>query len=228
MTNTISDADALKYSSEPFLSINGGAYGREQLVYAYNKVLRGKNLTYDDYLLAASWVLHPLNGHNPLHLPGILAHLMQSCVNAQPQAQGDDRRILEVIDERDLAEHAFSQAYYLITGKSPEWSNHFGYAEAIEEINDAQKLLRASVKRHAQPQAQGERLCPICNGNGCPECNSTGKLPDRRKKQGECRAEFEKYYGAPLKDHDKKAFTMNQHVAWSAWQAAWKASRKGV
>lgn len=67
---------------------------------------------------------------------------------------GDDTAI---IDERDLAEHAFSQAYYLITGKSPEWSNHFGYAEAIEEINDAQKLLRASVKPQTDCRAEFEK-----------------------------------------------------------------------
>lgn len=50
---------------------------------------------------------------------------------------------LKLIDERDAAEQALSQAYYLITGKSPEWSNLFGYAEALQEIDEAQQILRA-------------------------------------------------------------------------------------
>ena len=49
------------------------------------------------------------------------------------------------IDHRDAAEEALSQAYYLITGRSPEWSNLFGHNEAIEEIDDAQRLLRARI-----------------------------------------------------------------------------------
>ena len=58
-------------------------------------------------------------------------------------------------EERDSAERAMSQAYYLITGKSPEWSNIFGYEEALEEINTAQYLLRteiASFKRLEREQ----------------------------------------------------------------------------
>lgn len=55
----------------------------------------------------------------------------------------NDAEILKLIDERDAAEEALSQAYFLITGKSPEWSNIFGYKE-VEEIDDAQKLLRSS------------------------------------------------------------------------------------
>ena len=55
-------------------------------------------------------------------------------------------------EEQDSAERAMSQAYYLITGKSPEWSNIFGYEEALEEINTAQYLLRTEegpmIKRY--------------------------------------------------------------------------------
>lgn len=49
--------------------------------------------------------------------------------------------------ERDDAEQALSQAFYLITGRSPEWSNHFGYKEALEEIDDAQRVMRESLSR---------------------------------------------------------------------------------
>ena len=73
---------------------------------------------------------------------------------SRSQILGDkhEKDMLQVIDERDAAQEALSQAYYLITGRSPEWSNHFGYAEALEEIDDAQRLLRVSIpKQQAQP-----------------------------------------------------------------------------
>lgn len=54
---------------------------------------------------------------------------------------------LQTINERDVAEEAFSQAYYLITGKSPEWSNLFGYDRALEDIDDAQKCLRTTIQK---------------------------------------------------------------------------------
>lgn len=53
---------------------------------------------------------------------------------------------LQTIDERDAAEETLSQAYYLITGRSPQWSNMFGYQEALQDIDDAQRCLRAEVK----------------------------------------------------------------------------------
>jgi hypothetical protein len=46
------------------------------------------------------------------------------------------------IDERDAAQEAISQAYYLIVGRSPEWSNLFGYEQALADIEDAQSILR--------------------------------------------------------------------------------------
>lgn len=57
-----------------------------------------------------------------------------------------EREISGLIDERDKAEEAVSQAYYLIIGRSPEWSSAFGFKEALEEIDDAQHLLRESAK----------------------------------------------------------------------------------
>ncbi len=62
---------------------------------------------------------------------------------------------LQTIDERDRAEDALSQAYYLVIGRSPEWSNLFGHEEAVEEIDDAQKCLRAEI---AQQAAENARL----------------------------------------------------------------------
>ena len=52
----------------------------------------------------------------------------------------------ETIRERDDAEEAMSQAYYLVTGRSPEWSNNFGYEQALEDIKDACELLRKAAR----------------------------------------------------------------------------------
>lgn len=51
----------------------------------------------------------------------------------------------QLVDERDFAEEVISQAYFLITGRSPEWSNLFGYPQALDEIDDAQRLLRQQL-----------------------------------------------------------------------------------
>lgn len=63
---------------------------------------------------------------------------------AKPRVEKDD--VGQEIIERDEAEEAMSQAYYLVTGRSPEWSNIFGYTEALEEISDAVALLKAVAK----------------------------------------------------------------------------------
>jgi hypothetical protein len=57
------------------------------------------------------------------------------------------------VDERDAAEQAMSQAYYLVTGRSPEWSNNFGYAQALEEISSAVAVLKNAARgEHRQRQ----------------------------------------------------------------------------
>lgn len=72
-----------------------------------------------------------------------------------------EREMLEVIDQRDRAEEALSQAYYLVIGRSPEWSNLFGHEEALEDINNAQKCLRAAVPTET---CRGfRRICTKCN-----------------------------------------------------------------
>ena len=74
----------------------------------------------------------------------------------------EEKAHLQTIDERDAAEEALSQAYYLITGHSPEWSNLFGHQEALPEtplavsgavavmlaleaIDGAQRCMRAEI-----------------------------------------------------------------------------------
>lgn len=55
----------------------------------------------------------------------------------------------QLMTERDEAEEALSQTYFLVTGCSPEWSNLFGHAEALEEIEDALILLRKAMSTKA-------------------------------------------------------------------------------
>jgi hypothetical protein len=56
-----------------------------------------------------------------------------------------EAEMLAIIDQRDEAENALSQAYFLVTGNSPEWSNNFGYEQALEDIKDASDALRKSL-----------------------------------------------------------------------------------
>ena len=56
-----------------------------------------------------------------------------------------ERQLHQAVTERDEAEQAMSQAYCLVTGRSPEWSNHFGHKEALEEIENAMLLLKSSL-----------------------------------------------------------------------------------
>lgn len=56
-----------------------------------------------------------------------------------------ERDCLELIDERDKAQEAISHAFYLVLGHSPEWSNIFGLDQATEEIDLAQRALRAAL-----------------------------------------------------------------------------------
>lgn len=58
----------------------------------------------------------------------------------------EENEMLKLIDERDNAEQFASHIYFLVTGRSPEWSNHFGYPEATEEIDDSLRVLRKVAK----------------------------------------------------------------------------------
>jgi hypothetical protein len=70
------------------------------------------------------------------------------------QIAAQDAEIERLIDQHDAAEEALSQAYFLVIGKSPEWSNVFGSAEALEEIDDAQRTLRAVLTPQPKDQNQ--------------------------------------------------------------------------
>lgn len=59
-----------------------------------------------------------------------------------------DRSETQLIDERDSAHAALDDMYEAITGKRPEWSNWFGFADAIEEV----ELIAAGFTREGNGQ----------------------------------------------------------------------------
>jgi hypothetical protein len=77
-----------------------------------------------------------------------IAHLQASALK-------EERAHLKTIDERDEAQEAVSQAYYLVLGESPEWSNKFGYDAALDEIGGAVNSLKQMV---AHLQARCDEL----------------------------------------------------------------------
>ena len=84
--------------------------------------------------------------------------LAERCEEYLKRAQAAEAALAEeekaheqTVTERDEAEEALSQAYYLIVGRSPEWSNLFGHEQALEDINDAQYALRQAIKPQATP-----------------------------------------------------------------------------
>lgn len=73
------------------------------------------------------------------------------------ELEREDRAHTQTCAERDAAEEALSQAFFLVTGRSPEWSNHFGHIEALAEIEDAQWLLREAARERNNLKAATAR-----------------------------------------------------------------------
>lgn len=77
------------------------------------------------------------------------AELNQRNTELTAKIEPMDRRIAELersetqlINERDDAESALNDAYKAVMGQAPEWSNWFGFADAIDEIELACRLWR--------------------------------------------------------------------------------------
>jgi BMFP domain-containing protein YqiC len=69
--------------------------------------------------------------------------------DAREKLEAAEKRIAELersetqlINERDDAESALNDAYKAVMGQAPEWSNWFGFADAIDEIELACRLWR--------------------------------------------------------------------------------------
>jgi hypothetical protein len=53
----------------------------------------------------------------------------------------------DIITERDVAAESFAQVYYFVTGQSPEWSETFGYEQAVAEVGNALRLLKSEISK---------------------------------------------------------------------------------
>lgn len=58
-----------------------------------------------------------------------------------------EEKIEQIATERDEAESAFESAFLDITGRSPEWSNHYGFVEAMDEIHLAKPTSNPIAER---------------------------------------------------------------------------------
>lgn len=70
---------------------------------------------------------------------------------AERRAQDLERRLakeerdhLRTIDDREEAEAALGTAFYMVTGRHPEWSSAFDYADALEELQEHVAYLLAA------------------------------------------------------------------------------------
>ncbi|HFZ8080105.1 TPA: ead/Ea22-like family protein [Salmonella enterica subsp. enterica serovar Potsdam] len=70
---------------------------------------------------------------------------------AREQLEATERSIAELersetqlINERDAAESALSDMYQAATGERPEWSNMFGFADAVDVVEERLATLEAN------------------------------------------------------------------------------------
>lgn len=70
--------------------------------------------------------------------------------------QDEDNTTL--VYERDGAEAALSRAYEVVCGQCPEWSNLFGYAEAIEDIRNTIAQAQAAAVQWVTYTGEPETL----------------------------------------------------------------------
>ncbi len=85
-----------------------------------------------------------------------ITRIIRSHIPTPPPVHITEKQMLQVIDERDDAAQALSQAYYLMTGNSPQWSNVFGHKEALEEIEEAIELLKSPHRSPPVPESMKE------------------------------------------------------------------------
>jgi hypothetical protein len=100
---------------------------------------------------AAAQVVDQCNREGPYNAIGAAARIRALATKSPPDAAlaREQHRHEQTVDERDAAEEALSQAYYLVIGKSPEWSNLFGHEQALEAIRVAVTVLKKAARAAA-------------------------------------------------------------------------------
>lgn len=101
--------------------------------------------------------------------------------DAREKLEAAEKRIAELecsetqlINERDDAESALNDAYKAVMGQTPEWSNWFSFADAIDEVELACRLWRNQTEDVIQFR---QRIAELES--------RTVTLPDERFRYGE-------------------------------------------
>jgi hypothetical protein len=79
----------------------------------------------------------------------------------------------KLIDERDDAQEAVSQIYYIVFGHAAEWSNLYGIDNAVEDIIDMvnclkmenQRIVKESQQCHEQNDSLVKEHLELCGRN---------------------------------------------------------------
>lgn len=96
-----------------------------------------------------------------------------------------EREAEKLIQERDDAEQFGSQLYYIVTGRSPEWSNFFGHKEATEEVQGTVAILKKALREANQTIAKlrANPVFPRLNEESLivEECKARGFIDEHGK-----------------------------------------------
>ena len=118
--------------------------------------------------IAEKWVVRYVNDDDLHPKEAILSALTEALAPVERERDKLNQEIKKLekqldaeVGERDDCEQQFSQAYYLATGNSPEWSNNFGHEQAALEIADVVNLLKSNVQQLEHERDELKRNCGI-------------------------------------------------------------------
>jgi hypothetical protein len=80
-----------------------------------------------------------------------LKHQLATTPETVEPSVREEREYLALIDQRDAAEDALANAFHLVTGEYPEWSNAFGYTDALEGIKETIASYLEAAKAPVAP-----------------------------------------------------------------------------
>lgn len=101
-----------------------------------------------DGLIAALEAADKLNAEldeRLLRYAGIATRRAEHVAELEKRNAELERSELQLIEERDNAEEALADMYQAATGERPEWSNWFGYADAVDAVTDRVAKLEAGI-----------------------------------------------------------------------------------
>ncbi|EHX3046545.1 hypothetical protein K6S25_001998 [Salmonella enterica] len=93
------------------------------------------------------------------HIRVALCELQERRKEVEELERGESK----LIDERDSAETALADMYKSVMGNSPEWSNWFGFADAVEEVElvcDIWREISSKAFAASERITNWSNLCP--------------------------------------------------------------------